>query len=96
MTITAANARITITVINVAGKYTYSSLTSSFLTVEVRIESLVAHLSDLLNVAFLDPFEKAAQVAPRVQCPQRLLLQLEHLVHPPLVLKLLTHTKARY
>lgn len=61
------------------------TLTASFLTVEVGVEPLGAGLGDLVDLRVRHVLEEAAQVGARVQRLQRLLVQLQHLVHPPLV-----------
>lgn len=53
---------------------------------EVRVQPLAAHLGDLLHLAVVDIVDEPAQVGLGVHRLQLLLIQLQHLVHSPLVL----------
>lgn len=63
-------------------------VTSRVLAMEVGVQPLAAHLGDLLHLAVVDIVDEPAQVGLCVDCLQLLLIQLQHLVHPPLVLQL--------
>lgn len=57
---------------------------------EIGIESFGADLGDLLGLATGDVVEEAPQLDAGVQRTQLLLVQVQHLVHPPLVFELKT------
>lgn len=63
-------------------------VTSSLLTVEVRIQALAAHLRDLLDLAVRHVLQQPPQVRPGVHRLQLFLVEVQHLVDPSLVLEL--------
>lgn len=62
--------------------------TSSFLAVEIRIQTLAAHLGDLLDLAVCHVLEQPSQIRPRVHRLQLFFIQVQHLVDPSFVLEL--------
>lgn len=62
--------------------------TSGFLAVEIRIQTLAAHLGDLLHLAVCHVLQQPSQVCPRVHRLQLFFIQVQHLVDAPFVLEL--------
>jgi hypothetical protein len=63
-------------------------LTARLLTVNVGIQPFGTHFGNLLRLAAGHVVEEATQVDACVQRTQLLLVQMQHLVHTPLVLQL--------
>lgn len=59
-----------------------------FLTVEVRVQPFGTHLGNLFHVTPVDALQKAPQIGPGMEGLQLSLVQIQHLVHPALVLEL--------
>lgn len=64
--------------------------TSRFVTVKVGVQTLAAHFGYLLHLAVRNVIQQPAQIRSRVHRLQMLLIEVQHLIDPPLVLELRT------